>query len=134
MGDATVGDAIAGGSETAATNDDLLMACGEARGALLDIDAITSGRKPVDTSSLSGVIQLRRLADQSSAPEEVGKDLERLRDAGDAWADGLRAIEPRFADGRVVEPDTSELDRTLINEVTPVGQRLAAWVHDVCDS
>lgn len=35
--------------------------------------------------------------------------------------------------GRVIEPDTSQLDQTLMSELRPVGKRLADWVAGVCE-
>jgi hypothetical protein len=42
------------------------------------------------------------------------------------------SIPPRIVDGRFVELDTTEVDRRLISELTPLGDRLAAWVEAAC--
>jgi hypothetical protein len=34
---------------------------------------------------------------------------------------------------RLIEPDTSGIDGSLIQELQPLGQRLGAWVAKVCD-
>lgn len=127
------GDAPSQDNGAKAPDDTLLFSCGEARGALLDLELMTSGRKRVDTSTLgSGASFVRRLADEVSAPAEVNKDIDQWMHALDAWSERLRAIEPKIENGRVVEPDTSELDKSLMSELHPIGERLANWVARVC--
>ena len=75
---------------------------------------------------------MRRLADRVSTPSEVRQDFDRWEHAVQAWLDGIRAIPPNIVEGRLIEPDTSELDRALIGEMQPVGERLDAWVYKVC--
>lgn len=107
--------------------------CAEARGALLELDWMTSGRRPVDTSTLdAGESRLRELAAKLSAPAEITRDVDHWDRAVQAWLDGIRAMPPRFENGRVVEPDTTALDAALVKDLRPVGQRLADWVLRVC--
>jgi hypothetical protein len=120
--------------ETGQTADfDLLVQCGEARGALLELASMRSHRERVNTSSLdSGELQMRRLAHKVSAPGEVRQDIDLWDQAVQAWLDGIRAIPPNIVQGRLVEPDTSALDEALVNELRPAGERLTHWVGKVC--
>ncbi len=112
----------------------LFMACAESRGSLLDLDAMLSGSKPVNTSSLEhGAGMLGRLADRVSATGKLRTNLARWNAALTAWRDQLRAIEPRIEGGRFVEPDTSALDRALLQELRDVGKPLADWVSETCE-
>ncbi len=125
----------AGTADTAGetTDFDLMLNCGEARGALLELSSMTSRRARVDTSTVtSGAGHLRRLADRVSAAGEVRQDIDRMDLAAQAWLDGIRAIPPNIVEGRLIEPDTSALDETLIGELQPVRERLAGWVLKVC--
>jgi hypothetical protein len=121
-------------AEVSPAVDDLLLYCGEARGSLLELDVMTSGQKPVNTSALGfGSSNFQRLADKVSAQAPVNEDIRRWNTAVEAWTQGLRAIPPQIANGRFVEPDTSALDKALLAELTPVSKRLGTWVKGVCD-
>ncbi len=129
---AACGDAADSANDAAtATDDELPFYCGEARGTLLELALMTSGRQVVDTSKLS-TTHLYRLADKVSAPSEVRQDIDGWNHACDAWGEKRTAMQPRFENGRLIEPDTSELDKALLNEMAPRGKRLSAWVTKVC--
>jgi hypothetical protein len=125
-----------GGRETAAGASDpaLFMVCAESRGALLELEAMAGGRKPVDTSSLAhGAGFLDQLADRVSAADDVRSSLVRWKEAVTAWNNQLSAIPPRIENGRLIEPDTSELDRALLSELQAISQPLADWVDGACE-
>jgi hypothetical protein len=106
---------------------------GNARGALLELRWMLEGREPVDTSALEGARTfMRQLAGVVSAPEPVLQDIERWEAAIAAWGDALSAIELRIVDGRFVEPDTTKIDRRLLDELAPLAERLGAWVENAC--
>lgn len=118
---------------TSAPDEALMMLCGEARGALLELDWMLEGRKRLDVGTLGfDASMLGNLAQRVSAPAEVHKDVEQWRRALDAWSDGLRAMPPTITDGRLIEPDTSGLDRALVEELCPLGARLRSWHTRQC--
>ncbi|HLU05190.1 MAG TPA: hypothetical protein VKZ91_01430 [Woeseiaceae bacterium] len=107
---------------------------GNARGALLEFEWMVEGRQPVDTGTLGGVRTFgRQLADEVSAPAAIRQDLDRWESALAAWRDSLSAIEPQIRDGYFVEPDTTELDRRLLAELTPLAKRLGVWIEGACE-
>ena len=89
-----------------------------------------AGAQGGQAGGLGGV--LGNLAQRVSAPAEVHKDVEQWRRALDAWSDGLRAMPPTITDGRLIEPDTSGLDRALVEELCPLGARLRSWHTRQC--
>jgi hypothetical protein len=128
------GDA-SGQDDDASASLECLEPRGNARGALFEFRAMAGGRDRVDTSPLEFAESMfRRLADQVSAGEAILQDIDRWKAAVDAWDDGRSAIAPQIVGGRVVEPDTSELDRRLIAELTPLSERLTAWVESACEN
>ena len=60
------------------------------------------------------------------------RDLETWRGALLAHSHSLTSFQPQIANGRFVEPDTSMIDRTLIETVRPTAERLDAWVAQEC--
>jgi hypothetical protein len=130
---AACGEAGSPDSEQQTVDAELLLYCGEARGALLELTWALEGRERVDTSKIDhGPTRMRWLAEKTSASDAVRQDFQRWDAAVQAWLDGIRAIPPRFEAGRVIEPDTTALDRRLIADLGPVSQRLAGWVRSVC--
>jgi hypothetical protein len=45
----------------------------------------------------------------------------------------LRAMQPRIENGRLIEPDTSALDRELVEELQAVDKPLVDWVKETCE-
>lgn len=124
-----------GANEAAAASLECLEPRGNARGALLEFQWMLEGRQPVNTDTLEGARTfMRQLAGFVSAPETIRQDIDRWEAALRAWSDGLSAIEPQIVNGYFVEPDTSELDRRLLSELTPLADRLGAWVESACDT
>jgi hypothetical protein len=116
-----------------ASDSALFMACAESRGSLLELNQMLDGRKRVDTSTLEhGGGMLVRLAERVTAGKEVRANLERWAQALTAWHDQLRAMQPRVENGRLIEPDTSALDASLLAELRAVNEPLAGWVKETC--
>jgi hypothetical protein len=119
--------------DAAAPDDALLMFCGEARGALLELDWMLSGRKRLDVGTLgSDAFLVNQLAERVSAPPQVTNDINQWRQALDHWTTSLRALPPNIQDGRLIEPDTSGLDAKLTQELRPLGVRLSEWHAGIC--
>jgi hypothetical protein len=130
---AACGEAGSADSNEPAVDAELMLYCGEARGALLELSWMLEGRQRVDTSKIDhGPQRMRWLEGKTSASEAIRQDFERWDRAVQTWLDGIRSIPPRFEGGRVIEPDTSALDNALLTELRPVGQRLTGWVRSVC--
>jgi hypothetical protein len=105
--------------------------CNEARGALFRLDQMLTGQAPIQPSQFGGGTLLR-LAEEKKAPETIMRDLETWRGALLAHSHSLTSFQPQIENGRFVEPDTSVIDRTLIETVRPTAERLDAWVAQEC--
>lgn len=130
------GEEVVGSESEAGTSDvELFTYCAESRGSLLEFSWMVDGRKPVNTSTLDhGANFMGRLADRVAAADTVRSDIGRWNAALQTWRDQMRAIPPRFENGRVIEPDLSGLNQALITELQPVGKSLTAWVSKTCEN
>ena len=112
----------------------LFMACAESRGSLLELQQMLGGSKRVATSTLEhGAGMLTQLANRVSAANEVRANLARWTQALTKWRDQLRAMQPKIENGRLIEPDTSALDRELVEELQVVNKLLVDWVKETCN-
>lgn len=111
----------------------MLLWCGEARGALYELNRMSIGQQRIDAGILDHAeTSLRQLAMEANASEDIKQDVEAWHRAIVAHSQSLGSFQPTIANGHFVEPDTTEIDRTLLDAVTPAAQRLAAWVGQVC--
>jgi hypothetical protein len=125
-----------GGVESAADEEgaedfDLSFNCNESRGALLQYQMMVDGQSRIDEGSLD-TWPLARLAEERKAPAEVTQHIEGWNQVRRAWRDALRAMPPVFADGRVVEPDTTGIDRQMMVSIGPHHRALKQWVKLQC--
>jgi len=115
-------------------DSDLFMFCAESRGSLHELETMVNGRNRVNTSALEhGVGMLGQLAGRVPANSTVRADLQRWTQALTTWREQLKAIPPRIENGRLIEPDTMELDRALLGELQRVSQPLSDWVKAACE-
>jgi len=127
--------AMAGCSEAAEKDGSASYSfnCNEARGALATLEMMQTGQARIDAGGLgTAQTSLKRLAEEKAGPESVMRDLDAWRDAVNAHGQSLTSFQPVFVDGRFAEPDTTAIDRTLLGTVKPIGERLDAWVAEVC--
>ena len=108
-------------------------ACNEARGALYRLGQMTKGVQPISVSDLGyGAGYMRQLADHQKAPPDIQRRVDEWRAAVVARSDEITSLPPRFENGRVIEPDTTDMDRRMLERVKPHGPALVIWVREVC--
>jgi hypothetical protein len=108
-------------------------ACNEARGALYRLGQMTKRAQPVSVSDLSyGAGYMLQLADHQKAPADIRRRIDEWRAAVIARSDEITSLPPRIENGRVIEPDTTDMDRRMLERVKPHGPPLVIWVRDVC--
>ena len=134
LGVAACGSAADEANPPNASDPGLFMACAESRGSLHELQQMLGGSKRVDTSTLEhGAGMLTQLAGRVSASDDVRASLDRWKQAVTKWRDQLRAMQPRIENGRLIEPDTSALDRELMEVLQAVNKPLVAWVTETCE-
>ena len=107
--------------------------CNEARGALVTLQQMIAGQERIDASGLGqSQASLRRLAEEKNAPVEIRRDLDIWREAVLAHGHSLTSWKPTFVDGRYAEPDTTAIDRQMLDIVVGVRRRIDDWVAQEC--
>jgi hypothetical protein len=108
-------------------------ACNEARGALYRLGQMTKGAEPIDESDLGhGAGFMRMLAENRKAPDDIFRRIDEWRAAVVARSKEITSLTPRIENGRFVEPDTTDMDRRMLERVKPQGIALAPWVREQC--
>jgi hypothetical protein len=108
-------------------------ACNEARGALYRLGQMSRRAQPISVSDLSyGAGYMRQLADHQKAPPDIQRRVDEWRAAVLARSDELTSLPPRIENGRVIEPDTTDMDRRMLERVKSVGPPLVTWVQGAC--
>jgi hypothetical protein len=108
-------------------------ACNEARGALYGLGQMAKGAQPISAGDLGhGAGFMRQLADLQQAPPDILSRVEEWRAAVVARSQEITSLPPRFENGRVIEPDTTDMDRRMLGRITPHGPPLVKWVQAVC--
>jgi hypothetical protein len=125
-----------GGDESAADDEmaddiDYSFHCNESRGALHRYQMMVDGQSRIDEGELD-VWPLGKLAEERKAPVEVNRHIEGWSHAREAQRDALRAIPPVFSGGRVIEPDTTGIDRQMMQAIQPHHAALEQWVKKEC--
>lgn len=122
-------DELAGDEETA--DIDFSFNCNESRGALHRYQMMVDGQARIDEGSLDTWV-LVKLAEERKASPEVIQHIEGWSQARAARRDALRAIPPVFSAGRVIEPDTTGIDRQMMQAIQPHHAALTQWVNKEC--
>lgn len=108
-------------------------ACNEARGALYRLGQMSKGVAPVSESDLShGAGFMRHLVDNRQGPPDIQRRVDEWRTAVVARSHEITSLPPRFENGRVIEPDTTDMDRRMLERIKPHGPALVTWVREVC--
>lgn len=108
-------------------------ACNEARGALYRLGQMAKGVEPISESDLGhGAGFLRQLADVKQGPPDIQQRIEEWRAAVVARSQEITSLPPRFENGRVIEPDTTDMDRRMLERITQHGPPLVKWVQEEC--
>lgn len=108
-------------------------ACNEARGALYRLGQMAKGEQPIHVSDLShGAGYLRTLAENRKAAVDIFRHVDGWRAAVVARSQEITSLPPRIENGRVIEPDTTDMDRRMLERVKPEGAALFPWVREVC--
>jgi len=108
-------------------------ACNEARGALYRLGQMTKGVQPISESDLNhGAGHMRRLVENQKAPADIRRGVDEWRAAVVARSREITSLPPRIENGRVIEPDTTDMDRRMLDRVKPHGPPLVIWVRGVC--
>jgi hypothetical protein len=108
-------------------------ACNEARGALYRLGQMTKGAQPISESDLShGAGFMRQLVEHQKAPADIQHRVDEWRAAVVARSQEITSLPPRIENGRVIEPDTTDMDLRMLERVKPQGAALVTWVRDVC--
>jgi hypothetical protein len=108
-------------------------ACNEARGALYRLGQMTKGTQPISESDLShGAGYMRQLVEHQKAPADIRRRVDEWRAAVVARSQEITSLPPRIENGRVIEPDTTDMDRRMLDRVKPHGPPLVIWVREVC--
>jgi hypothetical protein len=129
------GDAVDAGNDEAEPDDEVSYSfnCNEARGALYTFEQMVVGRERVNQGRLGQAeSSLRRLAEEKQAPVSIMSDLDAWRAAVVAHSLALTSWQPTFMNGRFAEPDTTQIDRKMLDSVRPLGERIDAWVAQMC--
>lgn len=108
-------------------------ACNEARGALYRLGEMAKGEQPIHVSDLGhGAGYMRTLAENRKASAAIFRSVDEWRAAVVAHSQEITSLPPRIENGRVIEPDTADMDRRLLERVKPQGVALYPWVLEVC--
>ncbi len=108
-------------------------ACNEARGALYRLGQMAKGEQPIHESDLShGAGFMRALAENRQASAAIFRSVDEWRAAVVARSKEITSLPPRIENGRVIEPDTTDMDRRMLERVKPQGAALYPWVLEVC--
>jgi hypothetical protein len=108
-------------------------ACNEARGALHRLGQMTKGAQPISVSDMgNGAGFMLQLVEHQQAPAEIRRRVDEWRAAVVARSDEITSLPPRIENGRVIEPDTTDMDRRMLERVKPHGPALVTWVREVC--
>jgi hypothetical protein len=108
-------------------------ACNEARGALHRLGRMTRGAQPISESDLShGAGFMLQLVEHQKAPADIRRRVDEWRAAVVARSQEITSLPPRIEKGRVIEPDTTDMDRRMLDRVKVHGPALVIWVRDVC--
>jgi hypothetical protein len=110
---------------------DYSMHCNESRGQLHTYQMMVDGQARIDQATLD-TWALIKLAEERKAPAEVTGHIEGWNQARQVQRDARRAMPPVFAEGRVIEPDTSDIDRQMVLSIQPHHAALKQWVKKEC--
>jgi hypothetical protein len=126
--------ADASSSDESSDDDiDYSFNCNESRGELVTYKMMVDGTGRIEPGNLGrGAGFIRKLAEERGSPADVIAHTEEWRQAILARAEALRAIPPVIADGRFVEPDTTQIDRQLLESVKPHHAALREFVEKEC--
>lgn len=122
-----------GGEEEFEDDFDLSFNCNESRGDLVTFQMMVAGTASIEPGNLDrGASFVRRLAEERSAPPEVIAHTDAWQQAIQVRYDTLRALPPVISAGRVIEPDTTDMDRQQLQTIQPHFEALKAWVLGEC--
>lgn len=107
--------------------------CNEARGALYRVGQMAKGAQPIHVSDLShGAGSMRMLAENRKASVDIFRRIDEWHAAVVARSQEITSLPPRVESGRVIEPDTTDMDRRMFGRIEPQGVALTPWVREVC--
>lgn len=122
-----------GSGEESSDDFDLSFNCNESRGDLATYQMMIEGKWSVTPGNLDrGASFIRLLAGERGSPAEVIAHTDAWSEAIEARHETLRALPPVISGGRVVEPDTTAMDRRQLRTVQPHFDALKQWVLKEC--
>jgi hypothetical protein len=120
-----------GGAAESSEEVDFSFHCNESRGALATYQLMLAGQARIDPAGMA-TDMIRRLATERNAPAVILGHIDAWEKAADARDDALRAIPPVISGGRFIEPDTTSIDREMMQSIAPHADALAEWVAQEC--